>query len=187
MARSSPQGVAIRDYAAVVRAIGVLADALPMGTALALTDVSGNLQTLQRCALRLQWREPTLEQLCDAELQGAEWRRLLHPRGVDGSECTSLLWTQRAMRFVTRVLHAVIVELCSVTAALTAAYGRTMRRHHGFVLRGAFAVAARAAPSRAAFLVSVAEASSDETLLSLLDDASAFFGAIDGLLVGAGL
>jgi len=186
-ARPSPAGVPVRDYAAVVRAIGALAETLPIVTALALADVTGNLQSLQRCALRSRWHQPTLEQLCDAELQGAEWRRLLHPRGVDGSACTSLLWTQRAMRFVTRVLHAVIVERCSVAAALTAAYGSTLRRHHGFVLRSAFAVAVRAAPSRAAFLSSVAEASSDETLLSLLDEAGAFFDAIDGLLVGAGL
>jgi len=186
-ARSTPSGIPMGNYAAVVGAIGALAEALPMVTALALADVTGNLQHLERCALRSRWREPTLEQLCDAELQGAEWRRLLQPRGVNGSACTSLLWTQRAMRFVTRMLHAVVVERRGVAAALGAAYGATLRRHHGFVLRGAFAVAARAAPSRAAFLANVAESASDETLLSLLDEMTAIFGAINGLLVGAGL
>jgi len=185
--RQSRAGVPLSDYVAVVQALGALAGALPGVTGMAAADVTGNVHKLRLRAKASEWADPTLEQLCDAELTTPGWRQLLHPKSLDGTACTSLLWLQRAMRFVLRVLRAVVLGEGTVAAALTSAYDATLRHYHGFFLRGVFAMAARAAPSRQSFLGSVSAHSraGAEALAGLVDEASAFFGEVDGMLIAA--
>ena len=53
-------------------------------------------------------------------------------------------------------LHALIAQMASTTVELSecaqAAYGGTLRKYHGFLVRGIFALAVRAVPYRADFL-----------------------------------
>jgi len=185
--RPSRVGIHLSDYVAVVQAIGSLAGSLPGVTSMAAADVAGNVQKLRLRAQASEGPDPTIEQLCDQELHSSGWKQLLHPKNIDGSACTTLLWLQRAMRFVLRVLHQLVFGQGSVSAALNAAYGATLRRHHSVILRGAFVMAAHTAPSRESFLRTVTGHSRTgvEALACLVDESSAFFGEIDGMLIAA--
>jgi len=120
--RPSRVGIHLSDYVAVVEAIGALAGWLPGVTSMAAADVAGNVQKLRLRAQASEGPDPTIEQLCDEELHALGWKQLLHPKSLDGTACTTLLWLQRAMRFVLRVLQELLLGHGTVSAALTAAY-----------------------------------------------------------------
>jgi hypothetical protein len=195
--RHSPRGVPLGDYLAVVESIKAIVGALPWAAGLAAADIASNVQKLRNRAAATASAtgggdamfDITIEQLCDEELQTPGWRQLIHPRSLDGTACTSLLWLQRSMRFIVRVLYAVVFGKGTVTEALNAAYDATLRRHHSVILRSTIAMTFHAAPSRESFLSSVSEHpwTGSEALGRLVDEASAFLGEVDGQLIAAGV
>ncbi|XP_051856381.1 pleckstrin homology domain-containing family A member 8 isoform X1 [Antechinus flavipes] len=66
---------------------------------------------------------------------------------VRNSATEALLWLKRGLKFLKGFLTEVKNGEKDVQRALNSAYGRTLRQHHGWVVRGVFALALRAAPS----------------------------------------
>ncbi|XP_053323714.1 pleckstrin homology domain-containing family A member 8 [Spea bombifrons] len=81
---------------------------------------------------------------------------------VRNSATEALLWLKRGLKF----LYAFLTELKNgqndIQAALSNAYGRTLRQYHGWVVRGVFALALRAAPAYDGFVAALAVNEGDD-------------------------
>nr|XP_012303174.1 pleckstrin homology domain-containing family A member 8 isoform X3 [Aotus nancymaae] len=66
---------------------------------------------------------------------------------VRNSATEALLWLKRGLKFLKGFLTEVKNGEKDIQTALNNAYGKTLRQHHGWVVRGVFALALRAAPS----------------------------------------
>ncbi|MFT7805398.1 pleckstrin homology domain-containing family A member 8 isoform X1 [Arapaima gigas] len=101
----------------------------------------GSYSTLQAIVLR------------ELEMQEAQ---------VRNSATEALLWLKRGLWFLKEFLSEVNSGQKDVHAALNSAYGKTLRQYHGWVVRGVFALALRAAPSYAAFTAALVSREGDE-------------------------
>ncbi|CAH2282708.1 pleckstrin homology domain-containing family A member 8 isoform X1 [Pelobates cultripes] len=74
---------------------------------------------------------------------------------VRNSATEALLWLKRGLKF----LYAFLTELKNgenhIQTALSNAYGKTLSQYHGWVVRGVFALALRAAPSYNGFVAAL--------------------------------
>lgn len=81
--------------------------------------------------------------------------------GARNSSTDALLWLKRALEFI----HAFLCEIHSGKQTLAecagAAYGRTLKSHHGWVVRGVFLVALRALPDFETFVLALAPTPQD--------------------------
>jgi hypothetical protein len=185
-------GVTARAYLRVVDTLCGFIDALRGIATLALADVAGNARKIDA---HLSTPGATIWEMCIRELDapGAEWVRA--PHGTDGTVCTSVLWVQRALRFVVQVLRGVATGGSSMASVIAAAYDGTLGLHHGVLARGAFRLAALSAPSRADFLccivaipgVIVGEAHLTGELMRVAYEANAFLADVDQFLVNEGV
>ncbi|KFQ40391.1 Pleckstrin homology domain-containing family A member 8, partial [Mesitornis unicolor] len=66
---------------------------------------------------------------------------------VRNSATEALLWLKRGLKFLKGFLTEVKNGEKNIQTALNNAYGKTLRQHHGWVVRGVFALALRAAPT----------------------------------------
>ncbi|XP_065051536.1 pleckstrin homology domain-containing family A member 8-like [Rhopilema esculentum] len=68
------------------------------------------------------------------------------------STTDALLWLKRALEFI----HVFLAEICrgeqDLSVAATNAYGRSLRKYHGWVVRGVFSLAVKAVPYRKDFM-----------------------------------
>jgi len=68
------------------------------------------------------------------------------------STTDALLWLKRALEFI----HVFLAEICrgeqDLAVAATNAYGRSLRKYHGWVVRGVFSLAVKAVPYRKDFI-----------------------------------
>ncbi|OXB74996.1 UNVERIFIED_CONTAM: hypothetical protein H355_011652 [Colinus virginianus] len=74
---------------------------------------------------------------------------------VRNSATEALLWLKRGLKFLKGFLTEVKNGEKNIQTALNNAYGRTLRQHHGWVVRGVFALALRAAPTYEDFVAAL--------------------------------
>lgn len=160
----SRTGMPTPEYLRVAYALISIFDSLP-GLVAVKSDMIGNADKIWR--RQNSFPGATLQQLCAVELEGPAREEVLFPRGRDGTVCTSLLWLQRALRLVETMLTE-FVRGQPVRDSVAVAYGRTLKRHHNFMMRGAFGVAINAAPSRKDFLRRISTGMSEERALRVL-------------------
>ena len=159
--RVSNAGVPAREFLLASYGIITIFDSLP-GMGIVKADMLGNCDALWR---HLSGRP--IERMCDDEivaLGGANDRAAAYTAArTDGSACTSLLWLTRALKFVEAILSAMLSSPhASLKECVYSAYGLTMRKHHNIVVKGVFAAAVNAAPSRPAFVAKLAPAGASE-------------------------
>ncbi|XP_068179276.1 pleckstrin homology domain-containing family A member 8 [Antennarius striatus] len=81
---------------------------------------------------------------------------------VRNSATEALLWLTRGLKFLKEFLSAVSAGQQDIQGALNTAYGKTLRQYHGWVVRGVFALALRAAPSYHGFTAALVSSEGDE-------------------------
>ncbi|XP_058866948.1 pleckstrin homology domain-containing family A member 8 isoform X2 [Acipenser ruthenus] len=81
---------------------------------------------------------------------------------VRNSATEALLWLKRGLKFLKEFLAEVNNGEKNIYAALNNAYGKTLRQYHGWVVRGVFALALRAAPSYEGFAAALVSNEGDQ-------------------------
>ncbi|XP_041649433.1 pleckstrin homology domain-containing family A member 8 [Cheilinus undulatus] len=81
---------------------------------------------------------------------------------VRNSATEALLWLRRGLKFLKEFLSEVNAGEQDIQGALNNAYGKTLRQYHGWVVRGVFALALRAAPSYQSFTAALVSKEGDE-------------------------
>ncbi|XP_018431882.1 PREDICTED: pleckstrin homology domain-containing family A member 8 [Nanorana parkeri] len=81
---------------------------------------------------------------------------------VRNSATEALLWLKRGLKFLFQFLTEVNNGENNIQTALGNAYGKTLRQYHGWVVRGVFALALRAAPSYEGFMTALSVNEGDE-------------------------
>ncbi|KAF7669462.1 hypothetical protein LDENG_00186650 [Lucifuga dentata] len=81
---------------------------------------------------------------------------------VRNSATEALLWLGRGLKFLKEFLSEVNAGERDIQGALHNAYGKTLRQYHGWVVRGVFALALRAAPSYQSFTAALVSREGDE-------------------------
>uniref|UniRef100_UPI0037E8AD2A pleckstrin homology domain-containing family A member 8 n=1 Tax=Semicossyphus pulcher TaxID=241346 RepID=UPI0037E8AD2A len=81
---------------------------------------------------------------------------------VRNSATEALLWLRRGLKFLKEFLSEVNAGARDIQGALNNAYGKTLRQYHGWVVRGVFALALRAAPSYQSFSAALVTTEGDE-------------------------
>ncbi|KAM5158291.1 pleckstrin homology domain-containing family A member 8 [Mantella aurantiaca] len=81
---------------------------------------------------------------------------------VRNSATEALLWLKRGLKFLFQFLTEVKNGENNIQTALSNAYGKTLRQYHGWVVRGVFALALRAAPSYEGFVTALTVNEGDE-------------------------
>ncbi|KAM7175777.1 pleckstrin homology domain-containing family A member 8 isoform 1-T1 [Macrochelys suwanniensis] len=90
---------------------------------------------------------------------------------IRNSATEALLWLKRGLKFLKGFLTEVKNGEKNIQTALNNAYGKTLRQHHGWVVRGVFALALRAAPTYEDFVVALSVKKCD-------DQEEAFYNAM---------
>ncbi|XP_076136776.1 pleckstrin homology domain-containing family A member 8 isoform X1 [Alosa pseudoharengus] len=118
-------------------------------------DFVGNIKKIQQKLQTAPASMATLQAMVLHELQAEEAQ-------VRNSATEALLWLRRGLRFLWDFLSEVHAGQHNIHGALNNAYGRTLRQYHGWVIRGVFALALRAAPSYGAFASALVMQEGDE-------------------------
>ncbi|XP_078520163.1 pleckstrin homology domain-containing family A member 8 [Lissotriton helveticus] len=82
--------------------------------------------------------------------------------GVRNSATEALLWLKRGLKFLKEFLTEVKNGEKNIDTALSIAYGKTLRQYHGWVVRGVFALALKAAPTYDNFAAALAVGDGDD-------------------------
>ncbi|CAN8003094.1 unnamed protein product [Ixodes hexagonus] len=103
-----------------------------------------------------------------------------------GSATDALLWLKRALAFVAAFLERLGAGDADLAECAGAAYSRTLKRHHGWVVRSVFAVALRALPETDAFVQALAPSPEDARhpgyRRRLWEDCNAYVAALRAVL-----
>ncbi|KAI4885745.1 hypothetical protein NFI96_011052, partial [Prochilodus magdalenae] len=118
-------------------------------------DFVGNIKKVQQKVLSDPGAFPTLQSIVlhEVEMEVAQ---------VRNSATEALLWLKRGLKFLKEFLSEVNAGEPDIHAALNNAYGKTLRQYHGWVVRGVFALALRAAPSYSGFMAALVSHEGDE-------------------------
>ncbi|KPP64240.1 pleckstrin-like domain-containing family A member 8-like [Scleropages formosus] len=118
-------------------------------------DFVGNIKKIHQKFMSDPSSYPTLQAIVMHELKMEEAQ-------VRNSATEALLWLKRGLWFLKEFLSEVDAGQKDIHAALNSAYGKTLRQYHGWVVRGVFALALRAAPSYSAFTAALVSLEGDE-------------------------
>ncbi|KAG7335913.1 hypothetical protein KOW79_000606 [Hemibagrus wyckioides] len=118
-------------------------------------DFVGNIKKVQQKLLSDPDNFPTLQSIVLHEVQ-------MEVAQVRNSATEALLWLKRGLKFLKEFLSEVDAGEQDIHAALNIAYGKTLRQYHGWVVRGVFALALRAAPSYGGFMAALVCHEGDE-------------------------
>ncbi|XP_062848444.1 pleckstrin homology domain-containing family A member 8 isoform X2 [Trichomycterus rosablanca] len=118
-------------------------------------DFVGNIKKVQQKLLSDEDGFPTLQSIVLHEVHTEVAR-------VRNSATEALLWLKRGLKFLKEFLSELDGGEQDVHAALNNAYGKTLRQYHGWVVRGVFALALRAAPSYGGFMAALVCHEGDE-------------------------
>ncbi|XP_017282084.1 pleckstrin homology domain-containing family A member 8 [Kryptolebias marmoratus] len=118
-------------------------------------DFVGNIKKIQQKLMSDPDGFPTLQSIVLHEL-GANVAQ------VRNSATEALLWLKRGLKFLQEFLSEVNAGEQDIQAALNNAYGKTLRQYHGWVVRGVFALALRAAPSYRSFTAALVTSEGDD-------------------------
>lgn len=111
-------------------------------------DISGNIKKLEAKHETDPKAFVTLQNIVYQELKS-------NTCNAKNSATDALLWLKRALEFMQVFLSEVSRGEKDLAVAAATAYGKTLRRYHGWVVRGVFALAVKAVPYRSDFLTSL--------------------------------
>lgn len=139
-------------------------------------DLQGNIKKVRTKMLTNPAQFCTVQNIVKHEMN-------MKTTKVRNSATDALLWLKRGLRFIQVFLDNLKDGKRSSANALSEAYAETLRKYHNWVVRGIFAVAARATPNSADFykvLGSIPE-TTDETIPSsvLVRDIDNYVTALD--------
>ncbi|RVE62584.1 hypothetical protein OJAV_G00158360 [Oryzias javanicus] len=118
-------------------------------------DFVGNIKKINQKLMSDPECFPTLQSIVLHEVQ-AEVAQ------VRNSATEALLWLRRGLKFLKEFLSEVNAGEQDIQGALNNAYGKTLRQYHGWVVRGVFALALRAAPTYENFTAAFVTREGDE-------------------------
>uniref|UniRef100_A0A3B3DXU8 Pleckstrin homology domain-containing family A member 8 n=1 Tax=Oryzias melastigma TaxID=30732 RepID=A0A3B3DXU8_ORYME len=118
-------------------------------------DFVGNIKKINQKLMSDPECFPTLQSIVLHEVQGGVAQ-------VRNSATEALLWLRRGLKFLKEFLSEVNAGEQDIQGALNNAYGKTLRQYHGWVVRGVFALALRAAPTYENFTAAFATREGDE-------------------------
>ena len=119
------------------------------GMSMASGDMRKNAVTIQK----LSAGGTTLKALVEAECAGKSEKELKKIAGDGATASCALLWLARALNFVIKLLDVMIEDKTKkLSDCVMAGYEVSLKPHHGFMVKGTFTVAVKAAPSREAFI-----------------------------------
>uniref|UniRef100_A0A3Q2PLN0 Pleckstrin homology domain-containing family A member 8 n=1 Tax=Fundulus heteroclitus TaxID=8078 RepID=A0A3Q2PLN0_FUNHE len=118
-------------------------------------DFVGNIKKIQQKLMSDPDGFPTLQSIVLHEVQ-------TNVAQVRNSATEALLWLRRGLKFLKEFLSGVNAGEKDIQAALNNAYGKTLRQYHGWVVRGVFALALRAAPTYESFTAALVSREGDE-------------------------
>ncbi|XP_035527742.1 pleckstrin homology domain-containing family A member 8 [Morone saxatilis] len=118
-------------------------------------DFVGNIKKIHQKLMSDADSFPTLQSIVLYEIQTDVAR-------VRNSATEALLWLRRGLKFLKEFLSEVNAGQQDIQGALNNAYGKTLRQYHGWVVRGVFALALRAAPSYQSFSAALVTREGDE-------------------------
>ncbi|XP_057691262.1 pleckstrin homology domain-containing family A member 8 isoform X1 [Corythoichthys intestinalis] len=107
-------------------------------------DFLGNIKKINQKLMSDPASFPTLQSIVLHELRDEVAQ-------VRNSATEALLWLKRGLKFLKEFLSQVNAGEQNIHSALNHAYGKTLRQYHGWVVRGVFALALRAAPTYEGF------------------------------------
>ncbi|CAK6434714.1 unnamed protein product [Pipistrellus nathusii] len=111
-------------------------------------DLVGNIKKVNQKYITNKEEFTTLQKIVLHEVEADVAR-------VRNSATEALLWLKRGLKFLKGFLTEVKNGERDIQTALNNAYGKTLRQHHGWVVRGVFALALRAAPSYEDFVAAL--------------------------------
>ncbi|CAL1611309.1 unnamed protein product [Knipowitschia caucasica] len=118
-------------------------------------DFVGNIKKIHQKLMSDPESFPTLQSIVVHEMDQEVEK-------VRNSATEALLWLRRGLKFLMEFLCEVDAGQQDIQRALNNAYGKTLRRYHGWVVRGVFALALRAAPSYEGFTAALVTRQGDE-------------------------
>uniref|UniRef100_A0A3B5MXS5 Pleckstrin homology domain-containing family A member 8 n=1 Tax=Xiphophorus couchianus TaxID=32473 RepID=A0A3B5MXS5_9TELE len=118
-------------------------------------DFVGNIKKIQQKLISDPDGFPTLQSIVLHEVQTSVAQ-------VRNSATEALLWLRRGLKFLKEFLSEINAGEKDIQAALNNAYGKTLRQYHGWVVRGVFALALRAAPTYQSFTAALVSREGDE-------------------------
>ncbi|XP_028281995.1 pleckstrin homology domain-containing family A member 8 [Parambassis ranga] len=118
-------------------------------------DFVGNIKKIHQKLMSNPESFPTLQSIVLHEAETNVAR-------VRNSATEALLWLRRGLKFLKEFLSEVNAGQQDIQGALNNAYGKTLRQYHGWVVRGVFALALRAAPSYQSFTAALVSKEGDE-------------------------
>ncbi|XP_071372166.1 pleckstrin homology domain-containing family A member 8 [Centroberyx affinis] len=118
-------------------------------------DFVGNIKKIHQKLVSDPESFPTLQSIVLHEVQ-------TNVAQVRNSATEALLWLRRGLKFLKEFLSEVNAGNQDIHGALNTAYGKTLRQYHGWVVRGVFALALRAAPSYPSFTAALVSREGDE-------------------------
>ncbi len=154
-AKPTAAGVPSANFVKAALATGDVFDALGMGVVNG--DVFGNAAKIEKnIQVQVQADGVTLEQMVEKELEVAAkvWNGQAAAKvALEGSTSLALLWLNRFLAFMEGTLAAMQAnDATPLRQCVQAGYDKGLKRHHGFVVRGAFAVVMKTVPERQQFL-----------------------------------
>ncbi|XP_030636959.1 pleckstrin homology domain-containing family A member 8 [Chanos chanos] len=118
-------------------------------------DFVGNIKKIQQKLVSDPDSFPTLQAIVLHEVE-------TDVAQVRNSATEALLWLKRGLKFLKEFLSEVNAGERDIHGALNKAYAKTLRQYHGWVVRGVFALALRAAPSYSGFMAALVSQEGDE-------------------------
>nr|XP_057940248.1 pleckstrin homology domain-containing family A member 8 [Doryrhamphus excisus] len=149
-------GIPTQDFLESCYAIVPVLDKLgPTVFAPVKMDFVGNIKKIQQKQMSDPDSFPTLQAIVLHEVH-------TEVAQVRNSATESLLWLKRGLKFLKEFLSDINGGQQDIHGALNHAYGKTLRQYHGWVVRGVFALALRAAPSYQSFTAALVSTAGDE-------------------------
>uniref|UniRef100_A0A1A8P915 Pleckstrin homology domain-containing family A member 8 n=2 Tax=Nothobranchius pienaari TaxID=704102 RepID=A0A1A8P915_9TELE len=143
-------------------------------------DFVGNIKKIHQKLVSNPDGFPTLQSIVLSEVH-------MNLAQVRNSATEALLWLRRGLKFLKEFLSEVNAGEQDIQAALNNAYGKTLRQYHGWVVRGVFALALRAAPSYQNFTAALVSQEGDELrsdfISSMHNDLGVYLPAMEKQLV----
>ncbi|XP_065834793.1 pleckstrin homology domain-containing family A member 8-like isoform X2 [Oscarella lobularis] len=137
-------------------------------------DINGNITKLSKKYKTNPRKFHTLQQIVNDELAN-------NTSTARNSATDALLWLKRGLEFIHCFLIEVVHGQQDLTVAAGKAYERTLRRFHGWIVRGVFALAVKAVPYRVNFMkaLGMPEGGSEEQVVR---DAVSMANALGSIL-----
>ena len=136
------------------------------GMGVAKGDMVGNANTVKKFADGAPGK--SLQELVKEECAGKSDKEIKKIVGDGKTVTCALLWLVRALYFILKMLEPLMADPSKkLSECVMAGYDVSLKPHHGFIIKGTFTVAVKAAPNRADFMKKLA------------DDESSIKGEID--------